>query len=87
MVGQGARLGAQLDSELGRWRNFQLLSLGVSVLERDLEGGIAAEFELGAEAAPRLGTNSPARLPSGRVSKWPGLRSLGAALSFSFLLP
>lgn len=75
VVGQSARLGVQLDSELGRWRNFHPLSLSMSVLERDLEGGIAAEFELGAEGAPRLGTNSPARL---RLTRWLGLQLVWA---------
>lgn len=71
VVGQSDRLGVQLDSDLGRWRNFHPLSLSLNVLERDLEGGIAAEFELRAEGAPRLGTNSPARL---RLTRWPDLQ-------------
>lgn len=41
---------------MGRWRNFQLFLLSVSVFEHDLEGESAAELEVGVEAAPRLGT-------------------------------
>lgn len=58
-LGQRARMGLQLDSELGQWRNFQLLLLSVSVSEHDLEGGNAAELEVGVETASGLGTAMP----------------------------
>lgn len=57
--GRATGSGLQLDSEAGQWRNFQLLSLSVSVFERDLEGGNAAELEVGVAATPGLGTRTP----------------------------
>lgn len=54
VVGQSARLGVQLDSELGRWRNFHLLSLSLSVLERDLERGIAVNLSWELRGRPGL---------------------------------
>lgn len=53
-------IGLRLDSESGPWRNFELLLLpSMSVFERDLAGVIAAELEMGVEAAPGLPSPCP----------------------------
>lgn len=53
-------MGPPLDSELGPWRNLELLLLpSVSVFERDLAGGSAAELEMGVETAPGLPSPCP----------------------------
>lgn len=59
-LGQSPRMGPPLDSESGPWRNFELLLLpSVSVFERDLAGGSAAELEMGVETAPGLPSPCP----------------------------
>lgn len=80
--GQCARMGLQLDSELGQWRNFQLLLRGVSMSERDLEGGNAAELEVGVETAPGLAQISPSVPPPSTLAWSPGRVNGSSPLCF-----
>lgn len=72
-TGQVARMGFQLDSELGRRRNFRLRLLCVSAFELDLERGAAAE--LGGwggrlRLRPAWHRRPPAGVPSPNAGAW-----------------